>query len=228
MNIFIIIPAYNEEKTISDVVESLCQKYENVIVVDDGSSDATGLRAREAGVLVLRHIVNRGQGAALQTGIDYALMHDAECVVTFDADGQHCVDDIPALIAPIARKEADVVLGSRFLNERGESKKSIPFFRALTIKLALLHQWFFTGLPVTDSHCGVRAFSRFAAKRITITQDRMSHASEILDAVARLQVTYVEVPVHVTYTAYSLMKGQKGLKGSIRIVYDFFIGRFVS
>ena len=229
--IFFVIPAYNESFVISSVVRAVQKLCSNIIVVDDGSDDDTFSEAKSAGAEVLRHIVNRGQGAALATGVLYSLSKGAEIIVTFDADGQHDPSQINELIEPILQKKTDVVLGSRFLDSKLKTQNLhnvIPFTRLIILKLALLHQWFFTGLKVTDTHCGLRAFSRKAAEKITITQDRMAHASEILEEIARHRLSFIEVPVRVRYTAYSLEKGQRSFTGSIRILYDFFVGRFLN
>ena len=115
MKTLIIIPAYNEELTIGSVV-ALAKKYGDVLVVDDGSGDRTSEIAREAGAIVIRHNTNMGKGAALKTGFEYALSREYEIVVTLDADGQHNPDEIPLLMEPIIRGEADLVIGSRYLN----------------------------------------------------------------------------------------------------------------
>jgi len=236
MKVYIIIPAYNEETMISKVIADIKQtiSLSNIIVIDDGSQDQTAKIAKQAGAQVLRHIINRGQGAALMTGTDYALRQGAEIIVHFDADDQHQPLDIINLIKPIAEGKAEAVLGSRFLKSKvkNSSQKFIENYillsRRIVLKLALMHQWFFSGLKVTDSHCGLRAFSRVAAQKIKITQDRMAHASEILDQIARHKLKFVEAPVNIKYTAYSLQKGQKSLAGSLRIVYDFLMGRILN
>ena len=234
MKVFVVIPAYNEESRIAEVILSVHKFCSNIIVVDDGSFDATGSVALQEGAIVVRHIINRGQGAALQTGIQYALAQGGECIVSFDADGQHRAEDIPRLISAIASGEAEVVLGSRFKNPaEGDGgvyaalRGSMPRGRRIALKLGLFHQWIFSGLKVTDAQCGLRAFSRRAAETIVISQDRMAHSSEILDKIARYHLRFVEVPVSVLYTPYSLRKGQKSISGSARILIDFFIGRFV-
>ncbi len=234
--VFTIIPAYNEVHTIAQVITDVQKFCSDIIIVDDGSSDDTYNIAQALGVKVLRHIVNRGQGAALQTGMECALQEGADVIVHFDADGQHDPSNIAYLIEPILRNQAEVVLGSRFLNSKfqipnskqiSNLKSQIPIKKQIILKLAVLHQWFFSGLKVTDNHCGLRAFSRAAAERVKITQDRMSHASEILDQIARHKLKFIEVPVSVKYTDYSLQKGQKSFFGSLRIIYDFLMGRVV-
>lgn len=225
MKIYVVIPAYNEEQKIAEIIKDVQKMCSSIIAVDDGSSDATYEAARQEGAIVLRHLVNRGQGAALQTGITYALREGAEIIVTFDADGQHDIGDIPVLLKPIQDGVADVVLGSRFIELQITNK--VPFLRKIVLKLGLLHQWFFTGLKVSDVTCGLRAFSRYSAEKIVITQDRMAHASEILERIGQHKLRYKEVPAHVVYTAYSLKKGQKNFSGSFRVLYDFFMGRVV-
>ncbi|HBH46390.1 MAG: hypothetical protein A2445_04820 [Candidatus Jacksonbacteria bacterium RIFOXYC2_FULL_44_29] len=266
MKIYTIIPAYNESSTIESVIRDVHEYCHEIVVVDDGSTDNTTKLAAQAGAVVLHHIVNRGQGAALQTGISYALRQGAEAIVTFDADGQHRAEDINVLIKPIQEKRLDVVLGSRFLifnfpskkagrqfsifkqiggvipakagiqtinidspeGHRGNDRQAMPWSRYLILKLALLHQRFFAGLKVTDTNCGLRAFSRRAAQKINITSDRMAHASQILEEIGRLGLTYQEVPVNIKYTTYSRAKGQKNLKGAVQILYEIFIGRMMS
>lgn len=206
-NIWIIIAAYKEEKKIGSVLSSLQQKgYQNIIVVDDGSFDATTSIAENAGVFALRHIVNRGQGAALQTGIDFALQQNAEFIVTFDADGQHQPEEIPLLVAPLAAEEVEACFGSRFLGQ--EEKSNVPWHRKMLLKGGAFLMWLFYGIAVTDSHNGFRAFSKTAAQKLHITADRMEHASEILEQIAKHNIPYKEIPVTITYTDYSLQKGQ--------------------
>lgn len=220
-NLFIIIPAYNEETVIGDVVRDLCEKYPQVIVVDDGSKDQTAARARAAGALVLAHLINRGQGAALKTGIDYALAKGADILVTFDSDGQHRAADIARVIAPIVGGHMDIVLGSRFL----DAQDKVPRGRRLILKLAIVFTRLVSRIRVTDTHNGFRALSRRAALAIDIRQDRMAHASEILDEITRHQLRYCEVPTQVAYTDYSRAKGQRS-SAAVRIAIDFLIGKW--
>lgn len=202
--IFVVVAAYNEERCVREVVDRLRAKYCNVVVVDDGSSDKTASRLAGSGAHVLRHGINRGQGAALQTGIEFALMHGADLVVSFDADGQHDEDDIQALIRPILAGECDVVLGSRFLGRA----PGIPATRKLLLKVGVLFTRIFSRVRVSDSHNGLRAFSHRAAASIHLTLDRMAHASELLDQIRLAGWRYQEVPVNIHYSRYSLDKGQ--------------------
>jgi polyprenyl-phospho-N-acetylgalactosaminyl synthase len=225
MNVSVIIPAYNEEKMIGQVVKGVLAFYPHVFVVDDGSSDATSDVARNAGATVLKHALNRGQGAALATGIEAALISGADIIVTFDADGQMDPADIAAMIEPLKAGECDVTLGSRFLNNhvpRTMDNGRMPAARRWTLKAALVFTRITTGLKLTDTHNGLRAFTRKAAAMLELRCDRMAHASEILEEISRLDLRYREVPVNIIYTDYSMKKGQK-LSGAFRIMRDLII-----
>ncbi|MBI3290976.1 glycosyltransferase family 2 protein [Candidatus Falkowbacteria bacterium] len=221
MKITVVIPAYNEEKIIAKVVGQVKEKNQDVIVVDDGSSDATAEAASQAGAKVIKHFLNRGQGAALRTGIIFALRKGSDVIVTFDADGQHDAGDINKMIEPLLLGEFDVTLGSRFL----ESKfNDIPLAKVIILKLAVWFTRLYTGLKVTDVHNGLRAFSKKSAGLIQLRQDGMAHASEILEEIKRHRLKFTEIPVTVSYTDYSLRKGQK-ISNSFRILWDLIIGR---
>jgi len=219
-NVWVVIPAFNEGSVIGEVVRGVRARYRNVVVVDDCSQDDTGAAALSAGAIRLRHPINLGQGAALQTGISYALAQGADYIVTFDADGQHRVEDIGALIATQARNNADVVVGTRFLGRT----ENMPALRRIVLKLAVVFTRLTSGVKLTDVHNGLRLFTRHAAERIRITQDRMAHASEITDQIHKLGLAIVEAPVTIVYTEYSLRKGQK-LSNAINIVADLIVGR---
>lgn len=214
---WVVIAAYNEASVIGSVVAGVVEAGYSVAVVDDGSQDDTWRAARAAGARVLRHALNRGQGAALQTGIDFALRQGAARIVTFDADGQHHPGDIPRMVA--ALQNADVALGSRGLGSVNGARSS----RRALLRVATLVSNRLSGLSLTDSHCGLRAFRADAAKRLRMRQDRMAHASELLSLIRRSRLRLVEVPVHVSYTEYSMAKGQSGL-GAVRILFDHFFG----
>lgn len=214
--LFIIIPAYNEQTILATVVAGIrAELAAQIVVVDDGSAPALTLKGEMAGVQLIRHCVNLGQGAALATGIEYALHNGADILVTFDADGQHDPKDIPALLAPIIKDEADIALGSRFL----EKASNIRVIRKLLIRGARLFHYVLTGLRMTDAHNGLRAMNRKAATKIRITENRMSHATEIILEIKRQGLRWKEVPVHVLYTPYSRSKGQASAN-SIRIFFD--------
>jgi glycosyltransferase involved in cell wall biosynthesis len=217
-----VIAAYNEARAIEAVIRDLAPHVTEIVVVDDGSADGTAQAARRAGAVVLRHPINRGQGAALQSGIALALARGAGIVVTFDADGQHRGADVGRLVDPVLRGVADVALGSRFLG----SSSSVPPLRRLLLKGAVLFTRLTTGLSLTDAHNGLRALSRKAAETIRIKQDRMAHASEIVSEIARHELRFVEVPITVLYTDYSRGKGQSAL-GAFRILLDLLVGKGV-
>ena len=155
-DVWVVVPAYNEGPRLAPTLRDLCAAYPNVVVVDDGSRDDTAAVALQANVWLLRHVLNRGQGAALQTGIDFALQHGAGAVVTFDADGQHDVRDIAVLLQPLRAGQADVVLGSRFLGQT----VGLPLSRRLVLKLGVLFTRCVSRVRVTDAHNGLRALSR--------------------------------------------------------------------
>lgn len=220
--VWVVVPAYNEASAIAATLDRLLPWAKNVVVVDDGSRDDTAATVARFPVWLLRHAINRGQGAALKTGIDFALARGATAVVTFDSDGQHDPAEIPAVVAPVLAGDADAALGSRFLG----SAVGIPFTRLAVLKLGVLFTRVVSRVAVTDAHNGFRAFSRAAALKLRITQDRMAHASEILDELTAHGLRYTEVPVTIRYTADTLAKGQSSW-GSVRIVWQLLLGRAV-
>lgn len=213
--VWVVVAAYNEARVIGEVVRGLVDGGWRVVVVDDGSDDATAETARTCGATVLRHVLNLGQGAALQTGIDYALQQNAAVVVTFDADGQHRVEDLPALVQ--ALEGADVALGSRALGEAQGATRS----RRLLLRLATVVSNKLSGLKLSDAHCGLRAFRSDTIRQLRIRQPRMAHASEILSLLKESGARITEVPVSIRYTEYSMRKGQSGMQ-AIRILFDHF------
>jgi len=220
--IYFVIPAFNEEAVVKSVVSEIISKGFHVVVVDDCSHDETFQLATEAGAWVLRHPVNLGQGAALQTGILFALSHHAEYIVTFDADGQHRVQDAVKMIRVAKRKTLDVVIGSRFLKGRPHS---MPLTRFVILKLAILFTRLTSRLSVTDTHNGLRVLSAASASRIELRQNRMAHASEILSHISTHRLKWEEYPTKIVYTKYSVSKGQKS-SGFVSIIFDLLLGRF--
>jgi glycosyltransferase involved in cell wall biosynthesis len=216
----IVIAAYNEATSIATVVRGLKGYCDWCIVVCDGSRDDTASVALAAGARVLRHVVNRGQGAALLTGIRDAVKQGADVVVTFDADGQHDPLDIAALVEPIAMGQADVALGSRFLGRA----VGIPLTRRWMLKAGVVITRVLSGIWVTDVANGLRAFSSKAAGELVIKLDRFAHASEILDQIGVHRWRFVEVPVTIHYTAYSMAKGQSSWN-AVRIVAQLLLQR---
>lgn len=219
-SLWIVIPAYNEGEVLRNVVSGVAASYKNIVVVDDCSTDNTGLAACAGGAIVLRHPINLGQGAALETGIRYALSCGAKTIVTFDADGQHQVEDISVLARRQAETGADIVIGSRFLGQA----TGMPWLRRIVLRLAVVFTRITSGVSLTDAHNGFRLFTRHAAEKIRISQNRMAHASEIIDKVGTLGLSVAEAPVTILYTEYSLRKGQK-LSNAINILSELLIAR---
>ncbi len=217
---WVVVPAYNEGSRLAQTLCDLLRSHPNVVVVDDGSADGTAEVARRFPVWVLRHIVNCGQGAALQTGIDFAIEQGADVIVTFDADGQHRSDDVSRVIAPVVDGSVDVCLGSRFLGDHS----GIPPDRWILLKMAVLFTRLTTRLRVTDTHNGLRAMSRKAARVMRIEQPRMAHASEILHRIEKCGLRFCEVPVRVEYRPDTLRKGQT-VWDAIAILAQLAVGR---
>ena len=214
--VIVMVPAYNEAGRIGEVLEKLTRASYGVVVVDDGSSDATREIAARYPVYLLSHPFNLGQGAAIQTALTYALTLDKDIFVTFDADDQHLLEDIARVTDPIAQGRYDVVFGSRF---KGHAI-NMPWLRKQCVRvLTLLYNALFRS-KLSDINCGLRAFSRKAAEQIHITQNRMAHTLEIVEQVLDKNLAYGEVPITIEYTDYSLRKGQK-LHGVWRVFCDW-------
>lgn len=221
-DVWIVMPAYNESNRIGRTLEKVCARYSNVVVVDDGSRDDTVENILLHPVWCLRHLFNLGQGAALQTGLSFALRQGAQIIVTFDSDGQHDVAEVARLVEPVRAGEVDVALGSRFLGE----SVNMPWTRWLVLKLGVLFTRVVSQIHVTDTHNGLRAFSRKAAEAIHIVQNRMAHASEILDQIRERGLTFREVPVTIHYSEDTMAKGQSSWN-ALRIVSQLLLGRMV-
>jgi glycosyltransferase involved in cell wall biosynthesis len=224
MQVFAVVPNYNERGRIGAVVRALLPRVQRVIVVDDGSSDGSAEEARAAGADVVQHVLNRGQGAALKTGTVFAVSEGADVIVHFDADGQHDPEAIPTLTAPIIEGRADVVFGSRFL---GVTSVGMPFSRRVLLAAARQFSSIVLGIPrhVSDPQSGMRALTPAAAESIDFMQDRMAHCSEILRNAYASELRCVEVPIKVRYTAETLAKGQKAAD-AFKIVWQLLLGAF--
>jgi glycosyltransferase involved in cell wall biosynthesis len=221
-SVYIIVPVYNEASVLADVLKGLLSLFDKVVVVDDASDDNSKEIAQSIGATVLRHSCNLGQGAAIQTGLDYCLANGAEYIVTFDGDAQHRIEDLEDLLAPLINKEVEYVLGSRFLG----STDGMPLSRRILLKLALAFTKVTSGLALTDTHNGLRAFSALGASRINLTFNRMAHASQLLEQIADSGLAYREVPVKVRYTSYSLAKGQRN-RDSITVLWEYISGKLI-
>ncbi|MHB8903845.1 MAG: glycosyltransferase family 2 protein [Patescibacteria group bacterium] len=219
MKIVCVIPAYNEEKNITKVVSDVMPYADEVVVVDDYSRDNTSALAAGAGATVLRHIINRGQGAALQTGNEYALKNGADIIVHFDADDQFLAKEIPDMVKPIIEGRADIVFGSRFLGK----ETNFPFSKKYIIMpLAQFFSRVFLGVKLSDPQNGFRALSRSAAENIIIDNRQMAHASEIQVKAFKQKLKIAEVPITVIYHHF----GQK-LSGGFIVIRDLIISKII-
>lgn len=216
--IFIVLPTYNEEQKIGCVVRDLFKHgYINIVVIDDGSTDNTVGEATRAGATVLSHIMNRGQGAALQTGDEFAIQKEAKIIVHFDADGQFNPNDIAVGIKKLTEENLDIIFGSRFLDKRSK----IPFFKKYFILplSRVINNWI-TGLKLSDVHNGFRVMHRATAEKIQITQDQMAHNSQIPRLIKENNLKYGELPVEVFY-----FENGQGVVGGFKILWDLLIAK---
>ncbi|SFN16686.1 Glycosyl transferase family 2 [Pseudonocardia ammonioxydans] len=212
---WVVVPVYNEETVIADVVDEIRVRFPNVVCIDDGSRDASAERIAGTRAHLVKHPINLGQGASLQTGIDYALRRGAERIVTFDADGQHDVADAARMVEIVRSGEADVVLGSRFL----DSTEPVPVLKRLVLRTVAALSPASRKLKLTDAHNGLRVLSRPVVEELRISMNGMAHASEIVAALARSSWRIVEAPVTIRYTEYSQSKGQSLFNG-VNILFD--------
>jgi glycosyltransferase involved in cell wall biosynthesis len=221
---YVIVPAYNEADRLEQTLLPVLGLGYSVVLVDDGSTDRTGAVACQMPVHVLRHPINLGQGAALQTGTEFATARGAEWVVHFDADGQHQAADIARLIEPLRNGRADVVLGSRFL--RAEDLEQVPRARRLLLRAAVVVNGVLTGLWLSDAHNGLRAFTADAAKQIRLRENRFAHATEILAQIRRMRLRYTEQPTTIRYTASAMRRGQSPWN-AVSILLDVLIRKVI-
>ena len=213
---WLVVPLYNEAQVVREVIEDARRTFPHVVVVDDGSRDDSAAQAEAAGAVVVRHPINLGQGAALQTGIRYVLERtDARYLITFDADGQHSVADAVAMVAAARKENLAIVLGSRFL--KGPSP--VGWLKRLVLATAAVVASRTTGMHLTDAHNGLRLLRRDAAEQLNLRQNRMAHASEIIRQLGATGLPWREFPVHIAYTEYSKAKGQS-LLNSVNILVD--------
>jgi glycosyltransferase involved in cell wall biosynthesis len=218
--VFVVIPAFNEGAVLRSTVAGVASFGYTVVVVDDGSANPAESHLGGLNAYCLRHVANLGQGAALRTGGEFALTRGAAVVVHFDADGQHSPELIERLIDPIVRGRSEVTLGSRFLDEN--DRLLVPRPKRVLLRIGAVVSWMFTGVRLSDTHNGFRAFSRRAAGKIQPRETGFAHATEILGLIRRAQVSYLEVPVTIRYTDYSRAKGQK-MSNSFNIVIDLML-----
>jgi glycosyltransferase involved in cell wall biosynthesis len=218
-DVWIIVRCYNEATVVGDVVADLVKHFPNVVGVDDGSADASSNAMQAAGAHVVRHAVNLGAGAALQTGLQYSLLdHRAQYFMSFDADGQHRTEDAVAMVERMRRDGMDILIGSRFLG----STQGMPLSRKVLLTLARGFERVTSGVRLTDAHNGLRVFNRAFASQVELTMSDMAYASELLGVIRRSGLRYAEHPVTINYTDYSLHKGQRSIN-SVNIAMDIWI-----
>lgn len=218
----VIIPVYNEAKIIAETIKEIPKEYK-VICVNDGSTDHTADEIKKTHAILINHPINMGQGAALQTGIEYALLDpNIEYFVTFDADGQHSIEDVKRMVQHIKTTGVDVILGSRFLGKA----ENIGTVKRFVLKLAIKFSNTMSGLRLTDAHNGLRVFNRYVAKNLNITMPDMAHASEIIHRIAEHGFKYQEMPITIAYTDYSKAKGQS-MMNAFNISFDVLLQRLI-
>ena len=215
---WVVIPLYNEATVIAEVVRGLLPLFPQVVCVDDGSRDGSGAIAAAAGAHLVTHPINLGQGAALQTGFEYALERGARYVVTFDADGQHRVEDAAAMLERARAEDLAIVFGSRFLDDRTDP----GVLKRIVLKTAVWVTNLTTHTRLTDAHNGLRVIRDDALRMIKLRQDRMAHGTEIVVQLGKTGLPYAEQPVEVIYSDYSKAKGQS-LLNSVNILVDLII-----
>lgn len=216
---WVVVPLFNEATVIAGVIEGVLPHFPNIVCIDDGSTDGSLEVARRAGAHIVEHPINLGQGAALQTGIEYALAQPGcEYIVTFDADGQHRIDDAVAMVAAARETGAAIVFGSRFLDDRTNP----GWMKRVILKTAVWVTNMTTSVKLTDAHNGLRVIRADAASRLQLKQDRMAHATEIVLQLGETGLPWIEHPVELLYTDYSKSKGQSVLN-SVNILVDLLV-----
>lgn len=195
LKVIIGLPAFNEEKNIGLIISQLKKKYDDVIVCDDGSVDATSTIASSLGAHVIKHEKNLGYGSAIKTIFNEARKIGGDILVTFDADGQHQISDIDSVLQPIFEDKADIVIGSRFLGKT----TNLPKYRKIGIKTITELTNAITGSKITDSQSGFRAYARRVFDELSPTESGMGVSTEILIKAAKKQLRITEVPITISY-----------------------------
>jgi glycosyltransferase involved in cell wall biosynthesis len=217
-DVWIVVPAFNEATVIGEVIADVRSVFDHVVCVDDGSHDDTGAIALGAGAHVVRHPVNLGQGAAIQTGIEYARSQPgAEVFVTFDADGQHRVKDVMRMMDRLSADDVDIVIGTRFAEPAVRSQ--MPVLKRMVLRTAVWLSPRSRRLGLSDAHNGLRVFNRKVADGLDLTMMGMSHASEFIALIDENHWRVTEEPVEILYTDYSKSKGQPLVNG-VNIIFD--------
>lgn len=221
-DVWLVIPCFNEGSVIGEVIANALQTFPNIVAVNDGSADNSAQAIHAAGAHLVNHPVNLGQGAALQTGIEYARQQPgAQYFVTFDADGQHQVKDVLRMLERLRSEPVDIITGTRF---GGQDNAQIPWLKRFVLKTVVLLSPATRKLGLSDAHNGLRVFNKVVADQMNLRMNGMSHASEIVQLMASNNWRVSEEPVDILYTEYSMSKGQSLLNG-VNILADGFIAR---
>lgn len=222
-DVVILIPTYNEGSVVKGTIEDIPKSLSKIVCVNDGSQDDTKDQILQTRAHLISHAVNLGQGAALQTAIEYALLDEkSKYFVTYDSDGQHNIKDVMKMVKVIKSKDLDIVLGSRFLG----TVVNVSFLKRIVLKIAVKFTNMSTGIKLTDTHNGLRVFNRRTAEKLKLQMPDFAHASEIIQRIAEENLKYQEVPVTITYTDYSRSKGQSMIN-AINIIFDVVLGKVV-
>ena len=220
-DVWLVVPVYNEAPVIAAVMNNALGTFPNIVCVDDGSRDRSAEQIAATSAHLVRHPVNLGQGAAVQTGIEYARQREgAQFFVTFDADGQHQIEDVLRMLHRLRTEPIDIVVGTRFHGDDG----NVPWLKRAVLKTAVKLSPRGRRLGLTDSHNGLRAFNRRVAEQMDITSNGMGHAPEIIEMIDNNHWRVAEEPVTILYTDYSMAKGQTLLNG-VNIVFDSTVRR---
>ncbi len=215
---YIVVPAFNEGVRIRRVIRSIKESgYNNIIVIDDGSTDDTAQIAQQNGAVIRRHPLNLGPGASTQTGIEYALSKRAQYIITMDADGQHRSEDLDRLAQKLVEEDLDVVIGSRFIGQANR----IPFWRKQFNKVGNFFTFLLSGLYVSDSQSGLKAMSRSFAERLNIEHNGFEFCTEIIQKINAFNADFAEIPVSVRYTRDTMSKGQNFYNG-LKMLFNLF------
>lgn len=221
---WLVIPCFNEGAVIEDVIRNARKTFPNIVAVNDGSTDDSAVRIHSAGAHLVNHPVNLGQGAAIQTGVEYARAQPgAQYFVTFDADGQHQVKDVVAMLERLRTEDKDIIVGTRFGRPRS-AEDQVPWIKRFVLKTVVMLSPRTRRLGLTDAHNGLRVFNRKVAQELNIRMNGMSHASEFLTQIDHNKWRVAEQPVDILYTEYSMSKGQSLING-VNILADGFVAR---
>jgi polyprenyl-phospho-N-acetylgalactosaminyl synthase len=217
-NIYILIPVYNEEKKIESVITELSSLFKNIVVINDGSTDSSQDILESLNVITLKHSINLGQGAAISTGFKYIQqLKNADAIVTFDADGQHSVEDAKTFAEEILLCKEEIIFGTRFK----QSRSNIPLIKKIVLSIVVIFTNKLSKINLSDAHNGLKALKKTCLKKIDINIDGFGFESQIIHQVSKKGIRYKEMPTNTIYTSYSQNKGQK-LSNGLIILEDLF------